>query len=91
MKARLFTDHPHAVGETYLEHARAAAGFGFALLGAGAACLVHAFIPALFTHTGSATIRRLHEALGRRRAPAHFHADVQDRSGNHPGQLIYEI
>lgn len=61
-----FTRHPHEVGETYTEHMGQACNVGFALIGAGLACLVHAFLPFLFVHTGSNTIRRLHGGLTRR-------------------------
>ena len=60
---RLFLDHPHSVGETYLEHQRRACGFAISLLAASLACLVHAVIPGLFVHTGSDTIKRLHERM----------------------------
>ena len=55
-----FTDHPHAVGESYTEHFTVATGFGFAMIGGGLACLVHAVLPFLCTTTGSSTIKRLH-------------------------------
>jgi hypothetical protein len=57
---RLFLDHPRSVGESYGEHAAVAARFGAALIVAGAACLVHAAIPALFPRTASGAIRRLY-------------------------------
>jgi len=43
-----FTEHPHAVEETYLEHMGIALGycFGFALLTVQA--LIHAFLPWIF-------------------------------------------
>ena len=63
-----FTDHPHSVGETYLEHMGVALSFGLRLLGAGLACLVHAFLPFLFTKTGSRTITVLHERMVTKRA-----------------------
>ena len=70
MLKALFTAHPRSVGETYGEHLRAAAGFGFALIGAGLACLLHALLPFLYVRTGSETVQRLHqrmvEARGRR-------------------------
>ena len=67
----LFLNHPHSVGENYAEHFVAASGFGFTLLWAGLACLMHAIVPALFVTTGSKAITRLHErmVLKRRRAP----------------------
>lgn len=67
-----FTEHPHAVGETYTEHFGVAAGFGTAMIGGGLACLVHAVLPFLCTSTGSRTIRRLHDRMvvNRTAAPA---------------------
>ena len=58
-----FTEHPHAVGETYGEHFLVAARFGGAMLLGGLACLVHAVLPFCCTRTGSTTIRRLHEQM----------------------------
>jgi hypothetical protein len=40
------------------------------MLAGGAACLVHAVVPALFTSTGSDTVRRLHRAMAARRREA---------------------
>ncbi|WP_374297135.1 DUF6356 family protein [Sphingomonas sp.] len=62
----VFARHPRAVGESYLDHARTATGFGLAMLGGGLACIVHAAVPALFTTTGSDTIRRLHARMSGR-------------------------
>ena len=39
---RLFRDHPREVGESYLEHFAASAGFGFRLLGLAGAAFAHA-------------------------------------------------
>ena len=58
-----FTEHPHAVGETYAEHFGVASGFGGAMLVGGLACMVHAVLPFLCTTTGSRTIRRLHDRM----------------------------
>ena len=67
--ANPFTDHPRAVGETYLEHSRVAGAVGFKMIGAGLACLVHAVLPFLFVTTGSRTILALHAKItaGRRK------------------------
>lgn len=70
MIGRLFTDHPRSVGESYLEHAATAGRFGVAMLAGGAACLVHAVVPALFTRTGSNTVKQLHAQMSRRNAAA---------------------
>lgn len=63
MRRLSFTEHPVSVGETYGEHFRAASGFGIAMLVGGAACLVHALLPFLFTSTGSTTIAHLHDHM----------------------------
>lgn len=63
MFTRLFLQHPHSVGESYLEHQRKALGFGFSLLFAALACFVHAIIPGLCVRTGSTAITRLHDRM----------------------------
>ena len=66
----LFLRHPHAVGESYLEHQTVALGFARELAGAGLACGVHAIVPALITRTASRAIERLHARLVLHRAAA---------------------
>ena len=56
---RSFVDHPRSVGESYGEHFAMATGFGLRLIAAGLACLVHAWVPAWFTRTGSRAVRDL--------------------------------
>jgi Family of unknown function (DUF6356) len=72
MFAKLFTDHPTTVGETYAEHFEVASTFGFTMIFAGLACLVHAVVPGWCVTTGSDAIRRLHNRMvaNRRRNPA---------------------
>ena len=72
MIERLFLEHPRSVGENYVEHLHTASGFGATMIVAGLACIVHGFLPALFTQTGSAAIERLHDRMirNRRRCPA---------------------
>lgn len=60
MIAKLFTDHPASVEETYLEHAAFAGRFSLALFGAGCAALVHALFPFMFEKTASRIVARLH-------------------------------
>ncbi len=60
---RLFKEHPASVGETYLEHMRAALWFSTTMARAAACCFVHAFLPFLFSRSGSGAIERLHEAM----------------------------
>jgi hypothetical protein len=70
----LFADHPHAVGETYLEHLASACGFGARLILAGLACLLHGIFPFLFQTTGSKAVRELHTRMVTHRvrtAPKH--------------------
>jgi hypothetical protein len=59
--ASIFTRHPESVGETYFGHMAFAGWFASRLFLAGAAALVHAFLPFLFETTASRIIRELHE------------------------------
>jgi hypothetical protein len=58
-----FTEHPAAVGESYLEHLRSAWGFAGSMMVGGIACFAHGILPFLFSNTGSSAIRRLHERM----------------------------
>jgi hypothetical protein len=70
----LFTRHPDAVGETYLQHMAVALCYAGRMIGAGLAALVHAVLPFAFETTASRTIRELHDNMtarfGRHSAPA---------------------
>ena len=66
MIQRLFLDHPASVDESYLEHARFAAGFSGWLLLAGLAAAVHAVLPFACETTASRIIRRLHTRIENR-------------------------
>ena len=61
--ARIFTDHPQSVDESYGEHLVTASGFGLRMILAGLACIVHALLPFLFVKTGSAQITVLHDRM----------------------------
>ncbi len=63
MMRKLFTEHPASVGESYLQHLAAAAGFSIRLFAGGAACLVHAIFPFLCVRTGSGIIRTLNDRM----------------------------
>jgi putative acetyltransferase len=63
MKRLSFTEHPASVGENYLEHLRHATGFAVSMISGGLACLVHAILPFLFTHTGSSVIVALNTRM----------------------------
>jgi hypothetical protein len=58
-----FRAHPATVGETYVEHFGAASSFGFTLIRAGLACLIHGVFPFLFTTTGRRAIEDLHRRM----------------------------
>jgi Family of unknown function (DUF6356) len=60
---RLFTDHPHAVGESYFEHMGVALSFAGPLAKAAAGAFIHAFLPFLCVTTASATVKRLHARM----------------------------
>ena len=61
--AKLFTEHPASVGETYGEHFVMASGFGLRMILGGCACLVHGIFPFLFVKTGSQQIATLHTTM----------------------------
>lgn len=63
-----FTDHPASVGETYSEHLTAATSFGFPMILAGFACVLHGLFPFLFEQTGSNLVRKLYERMVTKRA-----------------------
>lgn len=72
-----FLKHPRSVGETYVEHMAAALSFGVAMIVAGLACVVHAFLPPLFERTASRAIAELYHSLvtNRRRKPGSHELD----------------
>lgn len=63
MILRLFTEHPHSVGESYFQHLRFATATGAAMIVGGLACMAHGLLPFLCTRTGSKTIARLHDRM----------------------------
>ena len=65
---RVFTEHPRALGMSWLAHGAGAVSIGARMVGAGAACLVHAVVPALFTETAGRTVEKLSEQMKRRKA-----------------------
>jgi len=70
MLGRLFRDHPRSLGMGWARHGAGASVIGARMIGAGAACLVHALIPGLFAETAGRTVTGLHELMSRRRAGA---------------------
>ena len=63
-----FTDHPRSLGMSWAEHGIGAVAIGMRMIGAGAACVVHAIVPALFTNTAGKTVVDLHAHMTARRA-----------------------
>ena len=63
MLRKLFVEHPESVGESYFQHMGVAFGFGFHMLGAALACIIHGLVPGLFVKTGSKAIICLHTRL----------------------------
>jgi hypothetical protein len=67
---RLFHDHPRALGMSWAGHGVGALRIGAKMIGAGAACIVHAVVPALFTETAGRTVVDLHDHMTKRKAGA---------------------
>ena len=70
MLGRLFRDHPRSIGMSWARHGAGAIAIGARMIGAGAACIVHALVPGLFTETAGRTVTRLHDQMSRRKAGA---------------------
>ena len=66
----IFTDHPRSLGMTWVSHGTGAVRIGAELIGAGAACIIHAIVPAWFTETAVRTVVRLHGVMQKRKARA---------------------
>jgi len=82
--------HLAEVGETYFGHLGAALGFSASLVKAGAACALHAFVPALCTRTASQSVTDLNSKLARRaglpaaaRREASLRHQAHERSDDH--------
>ena len=55
--------HLSTVHENYFQHLCFAGCFGFRMIGAGMAAILHGLCPAVFQYTGSATINKLHDEI----------------------------
>lgn len=64
--AKLFTDHPKTVGESYFGHMAFALWFASRLFLAGGAALVHAVLPFMCETTASRIVRELYERTSKR-------------------------
>jgi hypothetical protein len=67
---RLFVDHPRSLGMSWAQHGTGAIAIGATLVGAGAACLVHALVPGWFTQTAGKTVERMHDHMIKRKEGA---------------------
>lgn len=67
---RLFFEHPRSLGMTWAGHGVGALAISATLVGAGLACLVHAFLPGVFTQTAGKTVTRMYDHMARRKAGA---------------------
>ena len=81
MLRKLFTEHPHSVNETYLEHLGMAFYFSCRLIGGGIACLVHGLLPFFFVNTGSKTISTLYDQMVTHRVRKSALGQVGDMKG----------
>ena len=63
----IFHDHPAKVGESYFEHLIFAFGFGWRLIKAGVAAMVHGVIPAVHETTASSVVLAMNDDLRARR------------------------
>jgi hypothetical protein len=55
--------HLRDTGESYWQHFRFATTFGLLTIAAGLAAIIHAFVPAMCTHTASRIVRHLGQLL----------------------------
>jgi hypothetical protein len=85
---RLFLAHPRSVGESYAEHAATAARFGATMMIGGAACILHAFIPAIFPRAASDRVKRLYAQMKSRQPNFAWKRPAFDEP---EWQLEYEI
>jgi hypothetical protein len=66
-----FTEHPHAIGETYLGHAANASRISLRLFGAAAAAGIHAVLPFIFVTTTRRMVTEMSDEFqSGRRTPA---------------------
>lgn len=64
--ARLFSDHPREVGETYVEHLGASSRFGFRLARLSGLAFLHAVMPGVAKSVVSEEVRKMAREIGGR-------------------------
>ena len=67
---RLFLEHPRSLGMSWAGHGAGAVAIGVRLIGAGAACVIHAAVPGWFTQTAGKTVTQMYDHMAQRRAGA---------------------
>jgi len=67
---RLFLEHPRSLGMSWAEHGVGAVKIGAELVGAGCACIIHAFVPGWFTETAGRTVTNMYAHMTKRKAGA---------------------
>ena len=88
----LFTDHPKAVNETYLEHMHMSGSFGVWLLLAALCAFFHALFPFLFEKTASGIIKNLYGRMVSNRVVKPTTKEAQSIGGlNADGASFYHI
>jgi Family of unknown function (DUF6356) len=66
----LFTAHPDALGESYIQHLGHALSYAGRMFAAGFCALVHALLPFLFEKTASNMIKQMYGEMTARGATA---------------------
>lgn len=74
--------HLREASETYGQHLGFAFTVGLMAVGAGLACLIHAFVPALCRQTCSATVRELYRLFENR-------GELEQVRGQAPGPMVF--
>ena len=62
----VFTKHPKAVGETYLEHMFNALRYSLTFLFLFVVAFIHAILPFLFTRTASCVVQEMADHIKKR-------------------------
>ena len=70
MIGRMFQDHPRSLGMSWGSHGAGAVVIGARMIGAGAACIVHAVVPGLFAEIAGRTVVDLYAHMTKRKAGA---------------------
>lgn len=81
---KLFTKHPHSLGESYLKHWCEAFFLSFRMGFTAIAMMIHAFLPFLFTSTAYKTVMFFHARFERRFASLKKEKEEAQSKANEP-------